>query len=281
MVPCWCVKRADIDEDSGINIIFGTWAWVADVRSVFPNFGPLAAVGANIDVLAALEDLAAEFHVLFIVPNLFEGFAFKVAKGVLRIFIEAAGHYQAVPGDDRCMPEAPAVIVQAVLQSEFTIGLFVVTAVFSVCGDQSVGIILIVIDLCGLKADLVHPDLYGELADIVQLVFIGPDYEELKKDKRGLAFQLFFPSDDIACAFQYFFQPAPHPVLFINVLGGAVDGDDEAVQSALHRSPGVPVVEVMGVGRGSGIDAFGGGIGDHIEESGIEIRFALKIEDQV
>ena len=63
------------------------------VSSIFPNPGPLAAVGANIDVLAALEDLAAEFHVLFIVPNLFEGFAFKVAKGVLRIFIEAAGHY--------------------------------------------------------------------------------------------------------------------------------------------------------------------------------------------
>ena len=103
MVPCWVIKRADIDEDSGIDDFLSSESWLASGgsgdggASIFPNLCPLAAVGANIDILAALEDLAAEFHILFVVPHLFEGFAFEVAERVLRIFIEAAGHYQPIP----------------------------------------------------------------------------------------------------------------------------------------------------------------------------------------
>src|ERR1700749_1675230 len=101
------------------------------------------------------------------------------------------------------MPETPAMIIQAVLQSHFSIGLSAVTAVFSFSGDQAIGVMLIVIYLCGFKADLVYSYFRGELADIFQLVFIGPDNEELEKHKRRLAFQFLFPPDDIACSFQY------------------------------------------------------------------------------
>ena len=156
-----------------------------------------------------------------------------------------------------------------------------VAAVPLVLRDKVVGVIFIVIDLGRFEADLIHAYFAGKATNVFQLVFVGFYDEELEKDKGFFTLQLFFSFDDVAGAFQHFFQLTPYPVLFIYFLGGAVDGDDKAIQTTFHRAPCIPVVEIMGIRGGCSIDPFFGCISHHVQEGGIQIRFALKIKDQV
>ena len=268
---CWNCKRVAIDDDSGIIKNF----------SIFPDLCPFAAIGANINILAALENLAAEFHILFVVPDFFKRLAFQIAERMLCILIETAGDDQSVPGDHRCMPEAPAMILKGILKGRCSIVVLPVPAVFAIDRDQSVGIMLIVVDLRRLETDLVYSDLSGESPDIFQLVFVGTDYEELEKDKWGLALQLLFPFDDIAGAFQHFLQLTAYAVLLVYLLGGAIDRNNQAVESTFHGLSCVMVIEVMCIRGGSRIDTFPRGVSDHIEEGGVEIGFSLEIKNEV
>ena len=77
------------------------------------------------------------------------------------------------------------------------------------------------------------------------------------------------------------FEIAFFSVLLIDVLGGSVHGDDESVESGFDGFSGVIVVEEVGVGGGDGVYTFLVGVLDHFEEFGIDIRFALEVEDEV
>src|SRR5882762_7885296 len=102
----------------------------AGVGLICPNGGAFAAIGANVDVFTALQDLPAKFHIFFVVPDLLEGFAFEVAQRMLCILVEAAGYDQSVPGDNGGVPEAPAMIFQGIFWYEFSGVVLFITAVF-------------------------------------------------------------------------------------------------------------------------------------------------------
>lgn len=69
--------------------------------------------------------------------------------------------------------------------------------------------------------------------------------------------------------------------MLIDVLSGAVDGDDQPVEAAFDGAFGVFVVQVMGIGGRRGVDVFIGRVFDHVQKIGIEIGFSLKVEDQI
>lgn len=150
---------------------------------VLPYFCTLAAIGADVNILPALQDQAPELNILRVAPDFLKGFAFEIAKLVFGILVETAGHDQSVPGDDRGMPKPPAMVVQGILENCPTVFFPPVATEFFVERDQSVRIVCIIIDLGRLEPDLVDAGLFCEPANIVHLVFIGPDNEELKEDK--------------------------------------------------------------------------------------------------
>src|SRR6186713_1961674 len=113
---CWCCRRVDMAVDRRISIL--------------PDFCSFTAVGADIDVLTTLQDLPPEINILFVVPDLFKGPALQVSQLVLGILIEAAGYDQAIPGDDGGVPEAPAMVVQAVSEFVFSLLILLIPAIF-------------------------------------------------------------------------------------------------------------------------------------------------------
>ena len=153
-----------------------------------PDLGAFAAIGAHIDILAALEDLTPELDVSFILPNLFEWAAFQVAERMLCVLVKAAWYDKPVPSDNGGVPQAPAMVVEAVFRRPIAVGQPAVAAIFGFGGNQAIGIVAVIVDLCCLEADLVYADLGGEAADIVELVLIRPDDEELEEDERRFAF---------------------------------------------------------------------------------------------
>src|ERR1700694_4651222 len=60
-----------------------------------PHFNAFRAVGANINVLAALQHLASEAVVGRVTPKLLKALGAQGAQRMLRILIEAAGHHVA------------------------------------------------------------------------------------------------------------------------------------------------------------------------------------------
>src|SRR5690606_12850627 len=61
----------------------------------------------------------------------------------------------------------------------------------------------------------------------------------------------------------------------------AVDRDDDAVEAGFDGPPGIVHVEEMAVGRRDGVDPARMRMTDHVEESGIDVRLALEVEDEV
>ena len=84
--------------------------WTALI--VAPYFCSFTAISANIDISPALQYATSKVYVLRIVPYLFERLSFQITELVLGIFVETAGYHEAVPGDDGCMPEPPAMVVE-------------------------------------------------------------------------------------------------------------------------------------------------------------------------
>jgi hypothetical protein len=74
------------------------------IFSIAPNLGSFAAIGANINVVSAFQDISPKINVLAIVPDLLEGHRFEVSQTMLCILVKTTGHYQSVPGDHGRMP---------------------------------------------------------------------------------------------------------------------------------------------------------------------------------
>src|SRR6185437_5539328 len=125
----------------------------------FPDPGSFAAICADVDVLTAHEDLAAEFDILLIVPDLPERFPFEVTQRMLGVLVETAGHYQTIPGDHGRMPKPPAVVFQGILNDIFPAFVFPVTAVSFVRRDEPVRVVLVIVHLGRLEPDLVYAGL--------------------------------------------------------------------------------------------------------------------------
>lgn len=65
-------------------------------------------IRANINFIAAAEHGGTEVSVGFAMPKLVESGCFEVAEQVFGVFVEAAGHHEAVPCDYASMPQFPA-----------------------------------------------------------------------------------------------------------------------------------------------------------------------------
>jgi hypothetical protein len=59
--------------------------------------------------------------VIAVVPYIFKGFIFQVSQLVHGVFVEAAGNYQSIPGNNIGMPEFPAMVCQFILCCIFTV----------------------------------------------------------------------------------------------------------------------------------------------------------------
>src|ERR1022692_1327966 len=99
IVWCWYRNRAMIESDKGIELFY-FYSLVNPhicISIIAPHFCAFATVGANINVPAALQNAAAEIHILIIVPYFFKWLSFQVAQLVLCILIKAAWHNQSIP----------------------------------------------------------------------------------------------------------------------------------------------------------------------------------------
>lgn len=160
-----------------------------------------------------------------------------------------------------------------------TVGLLPIAGVSVLGGYQRVAL-RIVVYLCAFELHLVYPDFFGKPVDVGYLVFVGAHHQKLKNDVWRAAFQASFPLHHTPGTCQHVFQLAADAVLFVGVLGSTVDGNNKPVQAGLHGAARVVVVQEMPVGTGDGIQAFLAGVGHHVEEPWIDVRFALKIKNE-
>lgn len=193
------------------------------------------------------------------------------------VFIEAAGGDESVPGDDWILPKSPAVVGQFAFESGAG-GVFFIPAVFSDGGDQVVRVILVIVYLCGFQPDVINADRSTQCLYVLDLMFIGSDDEELENDKRGFAVQFLFPLNDVSGTLDHFLQLSAHPILLIDVLGGAIDGNDQTIESAFHCSFRILMGQIMRIRGGGGINLFARCILHHVQKIRVEKGLSLKIE---
>ena len=245
-----------------------------------PNLTSLRTILADIDLRSPFEELGSEVVVGSAFPNLVEVFLLNVAKSVGNVFVEAARGYQAIPGDDAAVPEFPAVVLHFVFLAISAVLFFVVAGVLLVGRHQWVAV-FVVVELGGFEFHFVDPDFVGEADDILHLVFVGLDDQELENEVGCWAVEFLLPLHQVPGALEHRFQLTGFTVLLVDLLRCAINGDDEAVETAFDGPFGVGVVEEVAVGGGNGIDAPIGGILDHIQKIGIDVWLALEIEDEV
>lgn len=106
---------------------------------------------------------------------------------MLGILVETARGYQSVPRDHRILPEPPAMIRDLALESHALSGFFI-SAVFADGGDQSVRVVLVIIDLRGFQPNGIYPDFSSQALHVLDLVLVGLDHQKLKYDKGRFAF---------------------------------------------------------------------------------------------
>src|SRR5688572_25832701 len=164
------------------------------------------------------------------------------------------------------MPGPPAMIVEGVLECMRSVGVCTVTAVFLFSGYQAMGIVFIVIYLCGLEPHIIHAYFVGKELYVIHLVLIGFYHQELEDQERGFALQFFLPFYHVTCALQHFIQLAANAVLLVYLLCGTVYGNDQAVKATLNSFACIGIRKVVCIRRCSCIDAFIGGILDHVQE---------------
>ena len=153
------------------------------------------------------------------------------------------------------MPESPAMVGQFSFKYR-TISCFAITAEFINGWDQVIRIIFIIIDLGGFKPYIIDADFLGQFFYCFNLVFIVLYDQKLENNKWCFTFQLLSPFYDIPGSFEYFFQPAAYSVLLVCFLCGAVNRNDQTIQSAFDCSLCIGIIEIMSIGGSSSIDFF-------------------------
>jgi hypothetical protein len=68
-------------------------------------------------------------------------------------------------------------------------------------------------------------------------MLIRLNHQKLEKNKRGSAFQFLFPVHYPLGTFQYFVQLPTYPVLFIYILGGTVNRNNQPIQATFNGFP--------------------------------------------
>ncbi len=209
-----------------------------------------------------------------------EGRFFQITKSVLRVFVEAARHYEAVPSDDARVPKFPAMVGERVFHLPRAVGALAVAGILVERWDERVSVVII-IHLRGFQLHFVHADFFCQPINFWDLVFIGLYHEKLKNDVRAATFQIFFPFYHVSGALQHIVQRAADSILLVSFLCRAIHRNDESVEAAFHCAAGVFVVEEMAVGARDGENFSAMRVVHHVEEFGVDVRFALKIKDEI
>jgi hypothetical protein len=79
-------------------------------------------------------------------------------------------------------------------------------------------------------------------------VFVGFDDEKLEDEVGRGGVHFLFPLHEVARTLEDGFELTLFAVLLVDFLGGAVDGDDEAVEATLDGALGVFIVKKVTVG---------------------------------
>src|SRR5580700_72777 len=133
-------------------------------------------------------------------PNLLERFPFQITQRMFRILIKTTGYHHAIPGNNRCVPQTPAMIVQSILYLKLPKLIFPVSAEFIDRWNQVIWIPLIIVYLRCLKTHFVNSRHFCKFFNILNLVLVWLYHQKLKKDKWSLALQFLFPVNNIARA---------------------------------------------------------------------------------
>ena len=108
-----------------------------------------------------------------------------------RILVKATRYNQAVPCDNICMPEFPAIIIEAAFLWPCGRSCLFITAVFFVGRYQLIGIVFIIVNLGCFKTNLVNTDFVAELFTSSIWCSLGFTTRNWKKIKGVLLFSCF------------------------------------------------------------------------------------------
>ncbi len=94
-------------------------------------------------------------------------------------------------------------------------------------------------------------------------------------------FKFFLPSHNVGRALQYFFEFASNAVGLVALLGTAIYGDNQSVQTRLYGLFCILLIKVVRIGRSGCINPSLGGVSNHLQELRMQIRLSLKVKGKV
>ena len=217
--------------------------------------------------------------VIVALPDLGKIAVGQIAQLEFGVLVEAAGDHLAVPGDGGTIPDFFAIPRIASFQAVFPVHL-VIAPEAGILGEGLLGI-LEVVNLGRFKDYPVHPQFFAEFLDGIHLVFVMGHHNELQVGQG-----VFFPQfpaglDELADAADHPREMACLAVHFIGLLGGAVDGEDQAAQFAGRQLPGkLRIGQPGAVGADHREDLLFVGIIDHVDDRRIDERLSLEKKQQ-
>src|SRR5438128_10749777 len=120
-----------------------------------------------------------------------------------------------------------------------TILRFFITTEFFYRRYQLVGISFIIIYLCSFKPHIIYTNFFCKFFYIFYLMFVWFYNKKLKNDKWSSTFQFSFPFHYILCSLDYFAKLAADTILLIYFLRGAINRNDQSIQTAFNCSSGI------------------------------------------
>ena len=117
-------------------------------KSIRPHLQAFRTICADIYAFAVVYQLFSEIFIRAVRPYTSQTLLLEIPHCILRIFIETAWYYFAIPGNYTAMPQFPAFICHFVFDCIQSVSLFSVPGIFINCWNQ-ITTILVIIDLSG------------------------------------------------------------------------------------------------------------------------------------
>ena len=195
---------------------------------------------------------------LFVVPDFPDGGVLDVAQGVIAEEVLGAGQDRAVPEDDQGVPEEGA-------------GGIVLLAPH---GPGVPGPVVQLLDVELVERQALEAGLEGLQGAFAQPLEDLGEIDQLDEGDRLAGALLFLELQEAEDVGGRLVEVGVDPDRFVAFLVQAVEGEGELVQAGVEKLPGLVLVQQGAVGVEAGDDPGVVGVADHLEEVGVEERFA-------
>lgn len=105
-------------------------------RYLCPYSGSFCTVAAHLYFCSGAQHRLPEPAIVCAAPNGGKGFFFQVSEAVFGIFIETAGHHQAIPGYNAGVPHFPAVVKQFIFDAIVAVAVIFVARIVIYSWDK-------------------------------------------------------------------------------------------------------------------------------------------------